>query len=165
MEPDKPRAADAELRKAVATILKEQPGLAGSRERPRRLVRGRQAHRASLEAWAMVFKGLALVWWAAGVIVIVAHVVAVTRAQRLLAESMKDVPSHLIGPSVLIGIVVVLVTAFAAGAVSWAISLALVSLGHIEENTRLAAGAEEEQWLPSPPDSPRHPPPYLGRDA
>ena len=128
--------------------MKGQPGAAGSRGLPRHAVHERQAHRASLEAWAMVFKGLALLWWAVGAVVIVAYLVAAVRTQRLLAEAMRDVPNHLIGPSIIITISIIAVTAFAAGAVSWAISLALVSLGHIEENTRLAAGTEQEYSLP-----------------
>jgi hypothetical protein len=130
-----------------------------------RLESERQTHRASLEAWSMVFKGLAFVCWAAGFVIIMAYVASVTRMQRVLAEAMKDVPSQLIGPSVVIAITIVAVTAFAAGAISWAISLALVSLGHIEENTRLAATTEAKHSTPFPTTSPRQPPPAPGSSA
>jgi hypothetical protein len=165
MNPDKPGATDAELRRATATIMKDQPGSVGPRGLPRRVVHEREAHRATLEAWAMVFKGLALLWWAAGAIVIISYVVAAARTHRLLADAMKTVPSHLVAPAIVITITIIAVIAFAAGAFSWAVSLALVSLGHIEENTRLAAGTEHEHSLTSPPTPPRHPPPYLDHDA
>ncbi len=165
MESNKPSARDAELRKAMDALMAEQPGHVGSPELPRHVVRERQTHRASLEGWAMMFKGLAFVCWAAGFVVIMAYVAGVTRTQRLLADAMRNVPSHLIGPSIVIAIVIIAVTALAAGAISWAISLALVSLGHIEENTRPAATTEAKHSPPFPATSPRQAPPAPGSDA
>jgi len=142
MEPNKPPATEAELRKALDALAKEQPGSRGSTGSWRYALDERHHHQARLQAWSTAFKVIAFLWWVAGFVAIIAHIATAARMQRALGGAMGDMPNGLVGPSIVIGMIMEAVIVFAVGAIFWAISLVLVSLGHIEENTRPGATPE-----------------------
>jgi hypothetical protein len=139
MQGDQPRGTDQDGTNAM------NRGKPAARIGRPRLDRGhgreRDAHNAKLAAWSMILKTVGYFCWAGGAVAIIAYLVAITTTARLMAEVMKNVPNHLIGPVIVIQIIVMAIIVFASGAAFWAASLVLTSMGHIEENTRISAAS------------------------